>query len=826
MIEIIDLQHWKFALERDAGVSDLWSYDFDDSRWQDVIVPHDWAVSFPFSTSHSSGTGYLPGGIAWYRTAFSVKPDEGRQRKLFVHFDGVYKNSQVWCNGYYLGRRPSGYSGFRYDISHCVRRDGAPTVIAVKVSHDDIADSRWYTGSGIYRKVQVMRHDPVYIPAETLVIDSSRCGEDGSAEVLIRGAIQNDSGRVVKEARISFALCGAGGITHSEQLTRNALAPHDREAEAVTFEARITVSGTGSQPLRWSPADPNLYELRIAVNAVLDDGWETCYAPPPLRIGIRSIRFDPDRGFFLNDTPLKIKGVCIHHDAGCLGAAVWPDVWRRRLLKLKAMGCNAIRTSHNPHMDELYDLCDELGFLVMEEAFDEWEGCKNKWTRGHNVYPPVHQGYYEDFPQWHERDLAGMVIRGRNHPCIVLWSIGNEIDYPNDPYCHHSFQEMTGNNDHNKPTAEMRYNPAKPGMERLAVVAADLVRIVKRHDQSRPVLAAAAFPELSSRLGFFDALDMAGYNYKEHLYEADHRRFPRLPIIGSENGHSRAAWKAVTDHDYISGQFLWTGIDYLGEARGWPVRGSGSGLLDTAGFEKIAYFRRKALWSDAPTLYLAAAADHGEDRLYQSWELSRSWNYMPGAGMLVVCYTNLEGAELLLNGTTIGAGTWEHDGEYLAWRIPFERGRLEVRGIAADGAVVADALESHLPAARLALRIWQSEAAPARAGAYCLYQIEAILLDEHGRHCVDGDRYVEVSLTGPGRLLGLENGDLADCDEYAGRRRRTFCGRLIIYVLTSVESTEPVDMTEVNMTEVDLTVSAAGLEPEQLRLPRRVSRTV
>jgi hypothetical protein len=281
------------------------------------------------------------------------------------------------------------------------------------------------------------------------------------------------------------------------------------------------------------------------------------------------------------------------------------ELWRRRLRKLKAAGCNAIRTAHNPPDTHLLDLCDEMGFLVMDEAFDEWEGCKNKWWQGHNVYPPKRFGYADAFPQWHERDLGDLVRRDRNHPSIVLWSIGNEIDYPNDPYCHPLFRSMTGNNDANKPAQERQYDPNKPNAQRLAAIAEELAAIVKRHDTTRPVTAALAFPELSNRIGFAQALDVVGYNYKEELYARDRERYPGHVIYGSENGHGETEWHYVRDNPDICGQFLWTGVDYLGEAGGWPVRLSPAGLLTTAGFEKPRYYQRRAMWtgeSSAPCI--------------------------------------------------------------------------------------------------------------------------------------------------------------------------------------------------------------------------------
>ncbi len=565
------LDEWRFLL---GNQPEAFQRDYDDSAWQNVRVPHDWAVSQPFDVKYSSGTGYLPGGTGWYRTSFALTESDRGQR-VFLCFDGVYKNSQVWCNSYYLGKRPNGYVGFQYDVTDFVRFDGTPNVIAVKVTHEDIADSRWYTGSGITRKVMVNVCDPVYVPWDGLFF-TSRPNKSGNAQATVKLTVVNETSQdaPVWAKLDGFPLGGEASVpAHS----------------TMEFELR----GNIESPRLWSVEAPNLYTLTVSHGE-------------PIKVGIRDFAFDPDKGFSLNGQSMKIKGVCVHHDAGCLGAAVWPEVWRRRLIKLKAMGCNAIRTSHNPHMPELYDLCDEMGFLMMGEAFDEWEGPKNKWIRGHNVYPPGHQGYYEDFPEWHERDLSDMVKRDRNHPSVIMWSIGNEIDYPNDPYCHPLFRTMVGNNDANKPAAELQYNDSKPNAQRLSVLAEKLAGIVRRHDTTRPVLACAAFPELSTQIGFFDHFDMLAYNYKEHLYEQDHKRFPRLPIIGSENGHSPEAWQAVADHAYVCGQFLWTGIDYMGEAHGWPVRGSRAGLLTLAGFEKPEYYQRAAMWTENPPKMIPA----------------------------------------------------------------------------------------------------------------------------------------------------------------------------------------------------------------------------
>jgi hypothetical protein len=762
----------------------FWEPLFDDNCWDEVIVPHDWAVSFSFSEKWSSGTGYLCGGTGWYRAVFQAPEHWGG---AFVCFDGIYKNSEVWCNGHYLGKRPNGYIGFRHDVSRCLQK--GDNTIAVKVSHEDFADSRWYTGSGIYRKASVRFYETMYVDDHTMAVRTAYHGNE--ADIVISGEINGNASEKPVELIACLAEYYASNSPNSGSpvpLSAN------QKIQGKVFELSVKVPN----PRLWSPETPKLYELYLELREE-----EVLSRTKPVRIGIRTIQFDPDRGFFLNGNPYKIKGICVHHDAGCLGAAVWPDVWRRRLEKLKGMGCNAIRTSHNPHMDELYDLCDEMCFLVMDEAFDEWEGCKNKWTRGHNVYPPVHQGYAGDYPQWHRKDLEDMVIRDRNHPSVIVWSIGNEIDYPNDPYVHPLFTEMTGNNDANKPKQEMMYNPGKPNMERLAVIAAELSGIVKKTDPTRPVLFAAAFPELSSQLGIFDALDIVGYNYKEHLYEADHLRFPRLPILGSETGHSVQAWKTVQNNEYISAQFLWTGIDYLGEARSWPIHGSGAGLLDCAGNEKTAYFRRKALWSGKPFMYLASRPcakekdpkDPNEET--PPWNLFRSWDYAPGQLVQVVCYTNLSQAELFCNGKSCGTGTPHENYGYVSWLVPFERGILRAAGSSVN-AEAYDAVESTLPPVSLQLCEWSPESPPPGnpAGKYRIAQIEARMLDEAGRLCTGACQTVTVSLKGEGTVLGMENGDLADCTEYA-LRRRLYRGRLTIYALLNVsaEKKEPAVLT-------------------------------
>lgn len=774
---------WLFHL---GDCPDAWKKDYAPEGWQEVTLPHDWSVSLPFSREYSSGTGYAAGGIGWYRCSFRL-PESLRGRRILLTFDGVYKNSRVWCNGIYKGFHPNGYTPFSYDLTKDAVFGERENVICVRVDRTELSDSRWFTGSGITRKVTLTVSDPVCTGEYGVFFTVSEASPE-YAHVLTETEILNttDAGQTVT---VINRLTDEDGVCALE------LSDTVQVPAGESFTSRM--SGILERPALWSPDSPRLYTLSTWMRNA--DGETRLSDAFP--VGIRTFFFDPDHGFFLNGRPLKLKGVCVHHDAGALGAAVTREIWIRRLEKLKRMGCNAIRMSHNPHMPELYDLCDSMGFLVMDEAFDEWEAPKNKWSTGHNVYPPMHQGYYEYFSQHHSEDLNAMILRDRNHPSVILWSIGNEIDYPNDPYCHPRFETMTGNNDANKPEEERRYNPDRPNAERLKDLAAMLAEEVRAIDVTHPVTLAAAFPELSSHLGFLDALDVAGYNYKEHLYEESHERFPQLPFLGSENSHSLEAWQAVTDNDYISGQFLWTGIDYLGEAQGWPYRASGAGLLTLAGFEKSGYYRRMSFWSESPMAHLAtvraeaaAAAPCSEWIPYLEY-----WNYREGEQVDVVCYTNLSRAELFLNGESLGIRQKSAGEDGIRWQVPFHPGTLSVH---ASGSLITvsgregDASDQLATIGAPCILEMQTYRIPRtlRAGSAIpgflpkdenrtpgeIFQIEVSVQDREGRLAVTDASRIQVRVSG-GTLIGLESGDIADCTEYTAPMRHAFHGHLLIF---------------------------------------------
>lgn len=758
--QIINInENWKFHY---GECEEAFYKGWDDSNFKDVTLPHDWSVEYPFERTNSSGTGYLNGGIGWYRLHFNL-PEEYRNRHITLCFDGIYKNSQVWINSYNLGKHPYGYTPFYLDISEFANFGETENVIAVKVTHTDLADSRWFTGSGITRKAYLRVEENVHPAADGIYVITDSA-ESGTVSFSIHHEITNDS-KIFSDVSVNYAIFDNSGALKWTSDSDIVIAP----GETLTVEKE----GALASAVLWNIENPYLYTLRTTYTVAGEN-----YIADEQKVGFRTALFDAEKGFFLNGKNVKFKGVCVHHDAGVLGAAVTREVWKRRLEKLKECGCNAIRCSHNPHMPELYDLCDEMGFLMMDEAFDEWECPKNKWSTGHNVYPPKHQGYAEDFPEWHERDLRLMVRRDRIHPSVVMWSIGNEIDYPNDPYCHPSFETMTGNNDANKPSAERVYDSNKPNAERMVVIAGELSRIVKLEDESRPVTMALAFPELSARLGIFDALDVAGYNYKEHLYERDHSDFPDTPILGSENGHGYNAWQYVARNDYMSGQFLWTGIDYLGEAHGWPIHGAGAGLINLAGFEKHRFMARKSYWCDEPVLEMATRIYEDPD---SEWTpCYQNWNYDDGQKILVKCFTNLSEIALCLNGLEIARQKgYNLEGVY-GFEVPFEKGELTAVAYNENGnEVKRTSLVTAGKAASFDVNVWEDSGE--KTSGY-LYQIELKLKDAFDNPVTWDNHKVTVRVSGDGKLKGIENGDLADNTSYSCDFRMTFDGKALIYV--------------------------------------------
>ena len=682
-------------------------------------------------------------------------------------------------------------------------------MLAVRVDHSRFADSRWYTGSGIYRHVRLCLRDPLHVAHWGTFVTTPKVTAD-SASVRVETLIENRSGGrrafvlesdVLRDGRVVGATSTSGELAPASDAT----------------EVQETVI---PKPARWSPESPALYVVRqrLRADGVVVDEVETTF-------GIRSIRFDPDRGFFLNDQPVKLKGVCLHHDAGSLGAAVPEAVWERRLRTLKEIGVNAIRTSHNPPAPELLDLCDRLGLLVKDEAFDEFTPPKNKWVSGWNEGVPSRFGYGEEFSRWSVTDIQDLVRRDRNHPSVIMWSVGNEIDYPNDPFSH--------------PVLEKRYRPENPPAENLVVHARPLVDAVRKLDSTRPVTAALASLLMSDAVGLPELFDIVGYNYQESRYADDHARHPRRVIFGSENGHQFGNWTIVRDNAWVAGQFLWTGIDYLGEARAFPNRANGAGLLDLAGFKKPVAWFRQSLWSDRPMVYLAAtsvgstgvsrvggaavggrgaggvgagtggvatsassvAGTSGAAAGVRRGPLGEHWNWPVGSTIRVTGYSNCEEVQLSLNGTPLGSrrSADARDGA-LSWEVPFAPGVLKAVGLMKGKQVAEFSLRTAEAASRIELRLVHT--------GEDIRQVEFVIVDPNGVRVPGADRVVTFSIDGPARVLGVGNGDLNDIESGLDLVHRTYLGRGLVVLQTTDRSTGTV-----------LRASAPGLQPAALIMP-------
>ena len=735
---------WKFHLGDNAKAKDS---DFDDDAWRTLDLPHDWSVEGAFDLKLASCTAFLPCGIGWYRKTFTIAAD-AKDKLISVRFDGVMNHATVWCNGKQVGERPYGYSSFTCDLTPAIRF-GDKNVIAVRVNHEQFADSRWYAGSGIYRDVWLNVMGKVHFDVNGVFITTPTVTTN-VAVFEVRVVVENDS----DVARKIVLFTCVNGVEKALRTKTESVPARGHKEVVVSIEL--------AEPELWSPNHPRTYTLRTWVTGQDDVGHSDSVDKCDTSVGIRTFNFDPAKGFSINGQPMKIKGVCLHHDAGALGAAVPIQVWERRLKTLKEAGCNAIRCSHNPPAPEFLDLCDRMGFLVMDEAFDEWTRGKHKWIVGHNVGQPGTDGYHSDFDRWADRDIRDMVLRDRNHPSIILWSIGNEIDYQNDPY--------------------------PPNSAELPPIAERLIKDVKAVDTTRPVTAACAAPATNL---FKKLLDVEGYNYMERLYAEDHAAHPNRVIYGSENSHMPAAWKAVADNDYIAGQFLWTGIDYLGEAGMWPAHASNAGLLDLAGFPKDQYYLRKSLWTDAPMVYLTATGP-GRRR------------FRPGASARAVwCYTNCDNVELFHDGKSLGSKPLPAE-HVITWPLEFTSGVLKAVGTKGRKQVTYE-LKKAGAAAKLVL---QPDVQKLAADGRDVAQIELDVTDKDGTRVPDNANVISCGIIGPARIIGIENGNTNSPERYVKTWRTAYNGRLLIYV-QSLKTPG----------EAKLTVSSSGLDGASVFLP-------
>ena len=740
---------WLFLLADSVQMSEV---DYDDSAWRHLNVPHDWAIEGDFYVGNPSGAsgGALPGGIGWYRKHFQISADPSpKGSRFFLEFDGVYMNSTVYVNGQEVGFRPYGYSTFEYDITPYVHQ--GENVVAVRVDNSDQPNSRWYSGCGIYRHVWLTQTHPVHVKHWGVYADAR----------VVKGKGRLD---------IGVSLDGAGTV-------ENTLLDSNGRVVGRSRGLRSTITVT--KPLLWSCDAPNTYKVRteVKVRGKVVDIYETT-------TGFRDFRFDPQTGFWLNGKNFKLNGVCEHHDFGCLGAALNEDALHRKLTKLKAMGVNAIRCSHNPPAPELLNMCDTMGLIVMDESFDMWRRKKTQ------------NDYARFFDEWHERDLSDLVMRDRNHPSILMWSIGNEV------------LEQWSSAEADTLTLEQANLILNAGHDEStlakdnelsvqSLLTQHLAEIVKRYDTSRPITAGCNEPSPNNHLFKSGAIDIIGFNYHHQWVKDVPQDFPGKPFIFSEsvsalqtrgnymmpsdsvyvapkewwlpytdpsymcsaydNMHAswssthEETWDVVKHTPYVGGQFIWTGFDYIGEPTpyGFPARSSYFGLIDLAGFPKDTYYMYQSEWTTKPVLHLFP-----------------HWNWVPGDEIDMWCYyNNADEVELFVNGKSQGVKrkTASKDDPlctayHVGWRVTFDPG--EVKAVSRkDGKVVCE-------------QIIKTAGAPDHIRLSVDYQgqsttfIMAEVVDRDGNLCPWAEDQICFIYEGDGEVLGTDNGSQTSMDRF------------------------------------------------------------
>ena len=746
-------QDWRFRLGDVAGAQDA---GFDDSQWRRLELPHDWSIEGSFSEQNPAGTGggALPGGLGWYRKTFTV-PATAKGKLIFIEFDGVYRNSEVWLNGHYLGKRPYGYSTFEYELTPYLVYGAQRNVIAVKVDNSQQPNSRWYSGSGIYRNVWLTTLDPVHVEHWGTYVTTPEVN-DQLATVEVKTKVSNGSNSSAL-VNLTTIIQDASGREVARAWERNVAARGSHVEASQTLKV--------SAPLLWSDDRPYLYKVisQLEQGGRVVDRYET-----PL--GIRSFRFDAERGFFLNGKPVKIRGTCNHHDLGSLGAAVNTRALERQLEILKGMGVNGLRTSHNPPAPELLELADRLGFIVLDEAFDVWKMEKTKYD------------YHLDWDEWHQRDLADLVLRDRNHPSVFIWSIGNEV--------------------------MEQWNNSPLG----GTISRELVGIVRQLDRTRPITAACNGVNRDNKLLTEGDLDLVGTNYAHRRLPDFAKMFPGRPIIGTETNssvHTRGSyrmpadeilswpykeadalklsptyecsaydnsvvqwgsaheetWKLVKDRDWFSGMFIWTGWDYIGEPTPfpWPAVSSYFGIIDLAGFPKDAYYFYQSEWTDKPVLHILP-----------------QWNWQPGEKVDVVAYFNhADEVELFLNGRSQGTKRKQNGEMHVFWRLPFEPGVLKAVSRKEGRVVLTEEVRTAEAPARIVLT---PDRRTINADGADLSFVTVQVVDKNGTVVPDAAQLIKFDVSGQGSIAGVGNGNQISHEPFKASQRKAFHGMALAIV--------------------------------------------
>ncbi|ADO54646.1 glycoside hydrolase family 2 TIM barrel-domain containing protein [Paenibacillus polymyxa] len=726
--------------------------DYNDGHWRDLHLPHDWSIekSFDPHMPYGGNQAYLPRwSVGWYRKHFNVEPSSPKQR-VYIQFDGIHSNSEVWLNGHFVGKRPYGYVSFQYDLTPYIRWD-EENVIAVKVGNTLLPPDRWYSGAGIYRNVWLIYTDYLHITEWGTYITTPEISPD-EAKVSARIQVSNHYAHAV-ECTIMTEILDSQGQLKGKIENRVTLA--GLESEEIEQKTRVL------EPELWSPDHPVLYEAQTTIYC--DNTEVDRYRTP---FGIRKVILDSQKGLLLNGSSLKLKGVCIHHDLGCLGAAYHDTAMKRRLEKLKEMGCNSIRFAHNPMAPELLDLCDQMGFLVVDEAFDKWKSLS----------------YEHLYDEWWEKDLETMLVRDRNHPSVLMWSVGNEVE-----------------------------NQGQPSMLNMLE---KLVAFCHKKDPTRPVTCALEphNTPISLRDGSIESkvehtkllaqrVDVLGLNYQEQWYEHYRAAMPDTLILGTETfpyyrGKDNRVkgylplnpWFDVANHDYVIGQFVWSGIDYLGETS-YPSKGWSSGLIDTCGFRKPVSYLQQSLWSDQPVVHIAVFNDHMKSEYNPTWTMhwksptmEDHWTFPEYAGKLIglVTFTNCESVELIVNEESYGERKLtDFPNHLILWELPYTPGKIRAIGRNGNQQVC----EHELTTAGLpyALKL-EANRAILPADGHEISHVEVTVIDQHGIVVPNQDVDLSFELHGDGRILGIDNGDLTSDEPYKGKERRTHRGRCLVIV--------------------------------------------
>ncbi len=762
---------WRFILADSVQMS---SQTYNDGHWRILNLPHDWAIEGDFYAGNPSGAGggALPGGIGWYRKHFSLDCETVPGNRYFIEFDGVYMNSTVYVNGQEVGHRPYGYSSFEYDITKFLKQ--GDNVIAVKVDNSDQPNSRWYSGCGIYRHVWLTKTHSVHVKHWGVhVVTDAKTGQ-------VKVDVELDKYQATN--------------THRPTIKNTVF---DANGKEVGLKVK--------NPHLWSVEDPYIYKVRTQVmidGKVVDEVWTTT--------GFRDFKFDAETGFWLNGKNFKLNGVCEHHDFGCLGAAVNEDAMHRKLSKLKAMGVNSIRSSHNPPAPELLNMCDTMGIIVMDESFDMW---RRKKTAG---------DYARFFDEWHERDLTDLILRDRNHPSVLMWSIGNEVlEQWSSAEADTLTLEQANlilNAGHDASTL------AKDGeLSVQSLLTRHLAEIVKRYDTTRPILAGCNEPDPNNHLFKSGAIDIIGFNYHHQWVKDVPKKFPGKPFIFSEsvsalqtrgyykmpsdeitwapqewwlpytdpsymcssydNMHAswssthEETWDVVKHNAFVGGQYIWTGFDYIGEPTpyGFPARSSYFGVIDLAGFPKDTYYMYQSEWTTKPVLHLFP-----------------HWNWVPGDEIDMWCYyNNADEVELFINGKSQGVRrkTGEQtEGRYdmhntkarlnseyhVGWRVVFDPGEVKVVA-RKDGKVVGE-------------QTIKTAGAPAKIRLSKDYQgknttfVTAEVVDKDGNLCPWAEDQMYFFYEGDGEILGTDNGCQTSMENFKAPQRKAFFGKCMVVV--------------------------------------------